>query len=116
MVKITVFASLAIVVMGFMDWLTTTIGVSYFGACELNPFLAGIVSTNLAVFTVIKLTATALIALSFYLVDYNLRKVKDQVTLPFKLTRYTMRGANIGVIALLTVTVLNNFVILTQGL
>ncbi|MCW4025105.1 MAG: DUF5658 family protein [Candidatus Bathyarchaeota archaeon] len=116
MSKITVFASLAIVVMGFMDWLTTTIGVSYFGACELNPFLAGIVSTNLAAFTVIKLTATALIALSFYLADYNLQKVKNQLTLPVKVTRYTIKGAHIGVIALLTVTVLNNFVILTQAL
>jgi hypothetical protein len=114
--KLTLFACSVIGVMGFMDWLTTTIGVSYFGASELNPFLSGIVHSNIAAFTAIKLTATALIALSFYLADYNIQKVKNQLALPVKLTRYTIKGANIGVVALLTITVLNNFVILSQGL
>jgi hypothetical protein len=115
-VKFTVTASLAICTMGCLDWLTTLIGISSNRAFEANPFLSGIVSTNLAAFTVIKLAATAMIALSFYLADSNLQKVKNQISLPFKLTNFTLKGACIGVAAFLAITVLNNFVVLAQAL
>ena len=116
MPKLNVIATLVIVVMGCMDWLTTIIGVSSANASEVNPVLSGIVSTNLTVFTVIKLSATLMIALSFYIADSNLQKAKDQVTLPFKITNYTLKSAYIGVAVFLAFTVMNNFVVLAQAL
>jgi hypothetical protein len=116
MPKLNIIASLVIVVMGCMDWLTTVIGVSSFNASEVNPFLSGIVSTNLLVFTIIKLSATAAIALSFYMAYNNLLKVKDQLTLTFKLTNYTLKTAYIAVAAFLAIIVMNNLSVLVQAL
>ena len=48
--KADVFPSFLIVLMGSIDAITTVIGVLYFGASELNPFMTGIVNTNIAAF------------------------------------------------------------------
>ncbi|MEM3357009.1 MAG: DUF5658 family protein [Candidatus Bathyarchaeia archaeon] len=49
-----------------LDWLTTILGVHYFGAVELNPLFAGAVSSNILVYSIIKLAAAMLIGLLFY--------------------------------------------------
>jgi hypothetical protein len=52
--------------MGFLDWLTTVLGVLYFGAVEINPLCAGIIDSNILIFSGIKLAATVLIGFLFY--------------------------------------------------
>jgi hypothetical protein len=52
--------------MGFLDWLTTILGVLYFGAVEINPLFAGIIDLNILVFSGIKLSAAVLIGFLFY--------------------------------------------------
>jgi hypothetical protein len=52
--------------MGFLDWLTTVLGVLYFGAVEINPLFAGIIDSNILVFSGIKLAAAVLIGFLFY--------------------------------------------------
>jgi hypothetical protein len=52
--------------MGFLDWLTTVLGVLYFGAVEINPLFAGIIDLNILVFSGIKLSAAVLIGFLFY--------------------------------------------------
>jgi hypothetical protein len=52
--------------MGFLDWLTTVLGVLYFGAMEINPLFAGIIDSNILIFSGIKLAATVLIGFLFY--------------------------------------------------
>ena len=41
--------------MGTIDCVTTVIGVLYSGAKELNPFMAGIVNSNVGVFLAVKM-------------------------------------------------------------
>jgi hypothetical protein len=52
--------------MGFLDWLTTVLGVLCFGAAEANPLFAGIVDSNILVFSILKLSAAVLIGFLFY--------------------------------------------------
>jgi hypothetical protein len=52
--------------MGFLDWLTTVLGVLYFGAVELNPLFAGIINSNILVYSGIKLSTAILIGFLFY--------------------------------------------------
>ncbi|MEM2108755.1 MAG: hypothetical protein QXL10_05685, partial [Candidatus Bathyarchaeia archaeon] len=49
-----------------LEWLTTVLGVHYFGAVELNILFVGAVSSNILVYSVIKLVATMLIGCLFY--------------------------------------------------
>jgi len=51
---------------GFIDWLTTVVGILYFGAAEINPLFAAMTKTNLLAFSVIKLSTTVLIGFLFY--------------------------------------------------
>ena len=52
--------------MGFLDWLTTVLGVLYFGAMEINPLFAGIIDSNILVYSGIKLSTAVLIGFLFY--------------------------------------------------
>ena len=52
--------------MGVLDWLTTIMGVLYFGAVEVNPLFAGIISSNILAYSGIKLAVAVLIGFLFY--------------------------------------------------
>jgi len=52
--------------MGFLYWLTTVLGILYFGAVELNPLFAGIIDSNILVYSGIKLSTSVLIGFLFY--------------------------------------------------
>ena len=52
--------------MGFLDWLTTVLGVLYFGAVEINPLFAGITKASILAFSGIKLSTAVLIGFLFY--------------------------------------------------
>ena len=71
MLKAQVIPSLLLIIMGSIDCITTVIGVLYHGATELNPFLAGIVSTNIGAFLVVKLAATMIVASFIYCCKQN---------------------------------------------
>ena len=62
--EILIFTSL--IVAGFFDWLTTMVGIAFFGASELNPLMAGLTQTNLIAFSAIKLAAIIVVALLFF--------------------------------------------------
>ena len=56
----------AIVLVGFLDWLTTTVGLVFFGAAEANPLLAGLTQSSMLLFSLAKLTAVSLTGAAFY--------------------------------------------------
>jgi hypothetical protein len=57
---------LVLILMGFLDWLTTFVGVLFFGAVETNSLFAGLVSSNTLVFSAIKLATAVLVGFLFY--------------------------------------------------
>lgn len=110
--KADVFPSLLIILLGSIDCVTTVIGVLYFGAAELNPFLTGIVSTSIVAFFVLKLTATFLIGFTYILAKRILNKSTDKESRTFKYSTRIMNIAYSGLTVFLIVVVINNVTIL----
>ncbi len=102
--------------MGSMDWLTTIIGIVYFGAVEGNPFLTEITRTSLPAFTVIKLSTTIIVGLLFYKAEKTLLKTQDKNSQSFRCTRIILRGAYITATVFLLVAVVNNLIVVARAI
>ena len=114
MLRIRAVPSLALVLMGSMDWLTTVIGIAYFGAVEGNPFLADITRTSLPAFTAIKLFTTIFVGLLFYKAEKTLLRTQNQDTGSFRFARIMLRVAYITATAFLLIAVLNNLIVVVK--
>ena len=114
MLRVRTVPSLGLILMGSMDWLTTIIGIFYFGAIEANPFIANIASTSLPAFTTVKLATTIVVGLLFYQAKKLLEKTQDKTSQAFKLTRAILRTAYVTVNALLLIAILNNVLVMTH--
>jgi hypothetical protein len=57
---------LAIILLGFLDWLTTTIGILFSGSVEINPLLSGITRSSMFIFSLVKFSAVILAGCAFY--------------------------------------------------
>ena len=113
MLSVRAVPSFALVLAGCMDWLTTVIGIVYFGAVEGNPFLADLTRTSLPAFTAIKLSTTIIIGFLFYKADKMLLRTQ-QGTRSFRAARIILRGAYIAATALLLMAVLNNLSVVVE--
>jgi hypothetical protein len=60
---------LSLILMGFLDWLTTIIGILYFGAIEINPLFAGMTKASILAYSGIKLSVVVLTGFLFYKAD-----------------------------------------------
>ncbi|MBT0159417.1 hypothetical protein G4O51_05480 [Candidatus Bathyarchaeota archaeon A05DMB-2] len=114
MLRARAVPSLTLVLMGTMDWLTTIIGIAYFGAVESNPFMAGLTSTSLLAFTAVKLTTTVLVALLFYKAEKTLLLAPTKTSRTFMMTRIVLRAAYILATALLLAAVVNNLIVVVR--
>lgn len=112
MLKVEVIPSLLLIIMGSIDCITTVIGVLYSGAVELNPFLAGIVSTNIGAFLVLKLAATMIVAFSFVLANKILMNTQNKSTKSFVYSSRLLQITSVGLVIFLTIVVMNNLIIL----
>jgi len=59
----------ALILMGFLDWLTTVTGILCFGAVEINPLFAGLTQASILVYSGIKLSIVVLVGFLFYKAD-----------------------------------------------
>ena len=105
---------MTLVLMGTMDWLTTIIGIAYFGAVESNPFMAGLTSSSLIAFTAVKLTTTLLMALLFYKAEKTLQVASNKTSRTFMLTRVILRVAYVVITAVLLAAVVNNLIVVAH--
>jgi hypothetical protein len=112
MIKAEVIPGFLLVLMGSIDCLTTVIGVMYFGAVELNPFMAGAVNTGIGAFLAIKIASTLLIALTYVIATKTLQKYPNKTTKSFKISNKMLKIGYGGIIAFLCIVVANNLIIL----
>jgi membrane protein DedA with SNARE-associated domain len=98
--------------MGSMDCLTTVIGTLYYGTRELNPVLAGLVSSNLSAFVIVKLTVTVSAALTLIFAQKTLMRSPDQNSASFKITFQILRVTYFSIILFLAIAVIHNLLIL----
>ena len=100
--------------MGSMDCLTTVVGVVFFGTQELNPVLSGLVSSNLSVFVVLKLTVTVAVGLIFVLAQKTLMRTPDHNSPSFKFAMKTLNMAYFSIVLFLAIVVANNILVLLR--
>jgi uncharacterized membrane protein len=110
--KSEVFPSFVLILMGSIDCLTTVIGVVYFGASELNPFMTGIVSTSIVAFLVLKISATFLIGFTYILAKRALNQTPNKESKYFKYSNRLMNGVYASLMVFLIVVVINNLAVL----
>ncbi|MGD6851683.1 MAG: DUF5658 family protein [Candidatus Bathyarchaeia archaeon] len=101
-----------LIVMGSIDALTTIIGVLHYGASELNPFLAGIVHTNIFAFLALKLAATFFIGLTYVVARSILNQTQDKTSKGYQYSNLFTKVAYAGVILFLAMVIINNFIVL----
>jgi hypothetical protein len=102
--------------MGSMDCATTVVGILYFGAVELNPFLTGIVNANLTAFIALKLTTTVFITLIFRQAEKILMQTRNKNSRAFTWTHNLLRAAYVGIVLFLLIVVANNVIVLAKAL
>ena len=100
--------------MGYLDWLTTIVGIAYFGAVEGNPMMAQLTQTNLVAFTAVKLTTALFIGLLAYQGERMLQRLKDKTGKPFLRARLTLRAGYAIVTTVFLVTILNNIIVFAK--
>ncbi len=116
MQSIRAFPSLLIVFMGCLDCITTVIGILYFGAVECNPLLAGVISTNMLAFMLLKIVATLFVGLIFYQANVILMKTTDKTSKGFRQTRHLLKGASVGILMFFVIIVANNLIVLVRAI
>jgi hypothetical protein len=112
MIKLQMVPSFLLVAIGLLDCLTTVIGVSFSGASELNPVMAGIINTNVGVFLAVKIGATIIIALTYIFASKILMQSSSQNSKLFKLSSALIKIGYGGIITFFCLVVVNNLVIL----
>ncbi|MGA3061255.1 MAG: DUF5658 family protein [Candidatus Bathyarchaeia archaeon] len=112
MLKTQAIPTFLLILMGTIDCLTTVIGVVYSGAKELNPFMAGIVSTNIGAFLAVKIAATILIASTYILANKTLIKTPNKTSKSFKYSSKFLKIAYAGILTFMIIVVANNLLIL----
>src|SRR5271169_4772797 len=110
--KAEVFPSFLIILLGSIDCITTVVGVMYFGASELNPFMTGSVNSSVIGFLILKISATLLIGFTYIYAKRTLNKEMDKNTKAFKVSCKVMKGAYAGIMIFLIFTVINNLIVL----
>ena len=101
--------------MGSIDWLTTVIGIAYFGAVEGNPFIAALANTNLPAFTVLKLGTAFFVAFLFYQVEKTLVNTGDEKRNNSKGRFYLLRSVQAAAVVVLMVAAINNILMIVAA-
>ncbi len=110
--RAAILPSFILVLMGSIDCITTVIGVLYFGAAEMNPFMTGIVSSSILAFTIVKVAATLCIASTYILAKRTLNRTTDKSTRSFRLGNVFIKVAYAGLVLFFMIVVTNNFIVL----
>jgi uncharacterized membrane protein len=102
--EILIFTTL--IIAGFLDWLTTMVGITFFGANELNPLMAELTQTNLLAFSTLKLAAIVVVALLFF----KASNMANKQSIDMAFTKKFLNAGYCTTFLALTAVALNNAV------
>jgi hypothetical protein len=105
MIKKEVLFCAILILIGALDWLTTLVGVVFFGATETNFLLAGLTRSNMLLFSTVKLSAIMLTGLVFYKAETK-AKLASQIS---PLTKKFLTSGYAICLLTLSLVVINNF-------
>jgi hypothetical protein len=112
MLRAQIIPSILLIVMGAVDCMTTVIGILYRQATELNPLMAGIVSTNIGAFLIVKLVATMIAALSFAVANKTLMDTQNKGTRTYVYSSKLIKIASAALLFFLSIVIANNLLVL----
>jgi hypothetical protein len=92
----------ALILVGVSDWLTTVVGVGFFGASEANPLMAGLMGSNMVVFSLVKLFAVVTAGFAFY------KAVGLSINLNWTAAKRCLDVSYLVTVLFLTAVVVNN--------
>jgi hypothetical protein len=110
MVKKGILFCTTIILIGTLDWLTTLVGVVFFGATETNFLLAGLTRSNLLLFSTVKLSAITLTGVVFYKAETK-AKLTSQIS---PIARKFLSSGYVICLFTLSVVVVNNFSVIVN--
>jgi hypothetical protein len=110
--KPEILISLLLILVGIIDCVTTVMGILFSGAVELNPFMAGLVSTNIGAFLVVKIAATILIASTYILARKILMEKPNKSSKFFNYSCNLLNVAYASIIVFLAIVITNNLSVL----
>jgi Domain of unknown function (DUF5658) len=110
MVKREILFCTIIILAGALDWLTTLLGVVFFGATETNLLLAGLTRSSLLLFSAVKLSAITITGLIFYKAETK-AKLTNQIS---PLAKKFLNSGYAICLLILSFAVLNNFSIIVN--
>ena len=96
----------AVFLLGFLDWLTTVVGLLFCGGTELNPVLSGLTRSSLFIFSAVKLAAVGLAGFAAYKA-FDITHSKSHLRLT---GRFVTVGVSLTVLAM-CVVVANNMMV-----
>jgi Domain of unknown function (DUF5658) len=104
MVKREILFCTTLIFIGTLDFLTTIVGIEFFGATETNFLLAGLTQTNILLFSAVKITAITLTALLFYKAETK-AKITNQIS---PIAKKFLKSGYATCLLVLSFVVLNN--------
>lgn len=104
------FICIILILLGSLDWLTTTIGILFFGAVELNPLFSDMTRVNFSAFTATKISVTILVGVLFYQAENIYSKIQDKSINYLSNLRFLMDGAYVVTMISLIVVITNNII------
>ena len=93
--------------LGFLDWLTTVVGLLFCGGTELNPVLSGLTKSNMIVFSAAKLAAVMVSGFAAYKAVNITKQAKNN----WHITNKLVNGGVALTVLALSVVVANNMMI-----
>jgi hypothetical protein len=106
MLKKEILLFSAIILLGLLDWATTTSGILFCGATETNPLLSGLTKSSTILFDAVKLSAVAIVGLAFY----KALAISKSSTKNWQNTKSFLYGGYSLTFLVLTVTVAINMI------
>jgi uncharacterized membrane protein YidH (DUF202 family) len=97
----------AVFLLGFLDWLTTVVGLLFCGGTELNPILSGLTKSNMIAFSASKLAAVMVAGFAAYTAVKIAKNSKNS----WRLTNKLVNGGFALTVLALSVVVANNMMI-----
>ncbi len=113
MYKATFALGFLLLLLGYIDCLTTVIGTTFLGCIELNPLIHGLVHSNIAAFVLIKLVSSIVVAGTIILTDNILGRYRWASSFVL-IAQKAIRVAYTGMLVFIFLVVINNVFIIIK--
>jgi hypothetical protein len=111
--KASIALGFLLLLLGYIDCLTTVIGTTFLGCIELNPLINGLVHTNIAAFVIIKLVSSLMVAGIIIVADNVLGRYRWASNFVL-VAQKAIRVAYVCMLVFISLVIINNIFIIMK--